>query len=74
MGKINGFIGTYASENSKGVYRFTFDTVSGTLGKPELFYEAKDAKWISLYKNIMAVPVENMHGPAPAFRYIGRKG
>ena len=58
MGKINGFIGTYASENSKGVYRFTFDTVSGTLGKTELFYEAKDAKWISLYKNIMAVPVE----------------
>lgn len=57
MGKINGFIGTYASENSKGVYRFTFDTVSGTLGKPELFYEARDAKWISLYKNIMAVPV-----------------
>ena len=57
MGKINGFIGTYASENSKGVYRFTFDTVSGTLGKPELFYEAKDAKWISLYKKIMAVPV-----------------
>lgn len=43
MGKINGFIGTYASENSKGVYRFTFDTVSGTLGKTELFYEAKDA-------------------------------
>lgn len=57
MGTISGFIGTYASEKSKGIYRFTFDTDSGALGKPELFYEARDAKWISLYRNTMAVPV-----------------
>ena len=57
MGITNGFIGTYASENSRGVYRFTLDTDSGALGQPELFYEAGDAKWVSLYKNIMAVPV-----------------
>ena len=57
MGIINGFIGTYASEKSKGVYRFTFDTDSGTLGRPELFYEARDAKWVSLFQSTMAVPV-----------------
>ena len=57
MGNINGFIGTYASEKSKGVYRFTFDTDSGTLGRPDLFYEARDAKWVSLFQSTMAVPV-----------------
>lgn len=28
------------------------------MGKPELFYEARDAKWISLYRNTIAFPVE----------------
>lgn len=54
---IDGYIGTYYSEKSKGVYHFMFDEESGSMTEPELFYEAPGAKWVSLYGNRMTFPV-----------------
>lgn len=53
-----GYIGTYYSEKSKGIYQFSFDEESGDMTEPELFFEAPNAKWISLSKTSMAIPVE----------------
>ncbi|RGZ01288.1 beta-propeller fold lactonase family protein [Clostridium sp. AM58-1XD] len=55
---LNGYIGTYYSEKSKGIYQFSFDPVSGRMTEPELFYEAPNAKWVSLNGSSMAFPVE----------------
>lgn len=55
---VNGYIGTYYSENSKGVYRFAFDEESGKLTDPELFYEARDAKWVSAGPNRLCFPAD----------------
>lgn len=54
---IDGYIGTYYSEESKGVYHFMFDEESGNTTEPELFYEAPGAKWVSLYGNRLIFPV-----------------
>ncbi len=43
---VDGYIGTYHSENSRGIYHFTFDPESGCLTAPELYYEARNAKWV----------------------------
>lgn len=52
------YVGTYYSEKSKGIYRFTFDTERGQMTEPELFYRADNAKWVSVEGNTMAVPIE----------------
>lgn len=53
----DGYIGTYYSEESKGVYHFMFDEESGSMTEPELFYEAPGAKWVSLYENMLIFPI-----------------
>lgn len=58
MNNIYGYIGTYASDNSKGIYAFTFDTQTGEVTKPELFSEVKNAKYLSLYENQLVSPME----------------
>lgn len=55
---VNGYIGTYYSDSSKGVYRFAFHTESGELTGPELFYEARDAKWVSCSEGRLCFPIE----------------
>jgi len=55
---MDGYLGTYASEASKGVYRFSFGERDGALSGPDLFYEARNAKWVSLYENCLVVPME----------------
>lgn len=55
---VNGYIGTYFSENSKGIYRFAFDEESGELTAPELFYESRDAKWVSVGPDRICFPME----------------
>lgn len=55
---IRGYIGTYYSEESKGIYQFTFNEASGEMTEPQLFYEAKNAKWVSLYGNSLVFPME----------------
>lgn len=52
------YIGTYWSEESRGVYRFLFDGKSGTMTEPVLYYEAKNAKWISLLGKSLSIPIE----------------
>lgn len=61
----HGYIGTYYSENSRGIYHFTFDPESGSLTAPELFYEAPNAKWVCTDGEAMIFPVER-HGRAGA--------
>lgn len=53
-----GYIGTYYSEESRGIYRFSFDEESGEMTEPELFYEAKNSKWVSLCDNRLIIPEE----------------
>ena len=48
---IDGYIGTYYSEKSRGIYHFSFDPESGRMTEPELFYEAPNAKWVSAEGN-----------------------
>ena len=64
---INGYIGTYFSESSKGVYRFAFYPESGELAEPELFYEAKDAKWFPAAKAVFVFPWKKREKREPAF-------
>lgn len=52
------YIGTYDSENSKGVYRFYFDRETGRMTEAELFCQAKNAKWVSPGEVGLAFPVE----------------
>lgn len=52
------YIGTYYSEESRGIYRASLDTATGRMTEPELFYEAPNAKWVSLDGRSMALPVE----------------
>lgn len=56
--EADGYIGTYFSEKSKGIYHFTFQEESGLMTEPELFYEAKNAKWVSRQGNSMVIPIE----------------
>lgn len=53
-----GYIGTYASPKSHGIYRFFFDTETGELSKPELFYEGRDMKCAAFSKGLLAAPVQ----------------
>ena len=43
----HGYIGTYHSEESRGVYHFTFNEKNGQMTEPELFYETENAKWVT---------------------------
>lgn len=68
------YIGTYDSEESKGVYRFLFDPDTGKMWEPELFYEARNAKWVSIDGCRMAFPVEGQNGAGTCFLEIGEDG
>lgn len=61
MEKITGYIGTYASENSHGVYHFSFDKTLGQFDKVTLFFMVKDAKYVSLHNHTLAVPCMEEH-------------
>lgn len=56
MRKITGYVGTYASSASLGVYRFKLDGETGALSAPSLFCEAPDAKYLSLHGPHLAAP------------------
>lgn len=57
-GLVTGYVGTYYSEQSQGIYRFSFDPGSGRMTEPELFYRAQGAKWVSLNGSSMVIPIE----------------
>lgn len=62
MDRIRGFLGTYASDRSRGIYTFTIDINTGMLTAPELFYTAPDCKYLSLWNGLLAAPVRRETG------------
>lgn len=55
---LTGFLGTYASPESLGIYRFTIDLRNGAMSYPELYYEAPDCKFLSLKDSLLASPLK----------------
>ena len=54
----NGYIGTYTSGRSQGIYRFTFDTEKGMLSAPELFAAARNPKCIARRGSVLASAIQ----------------
>lgn len=54
MHTVNGYLGTYFSPQSAGIYRFQFDSDTGMLSEPELYYTAPDSKYLSLFQGRLA--------------------
>lgn len=52
-----GYLGTYATPERSGVYRFRFDPDTGALGPPELLCPAPDAKYAALAGDVLFTPV-----------------
>lgn len=74
MNYANGYIGTYYSENSRGIYRFLFDAEHGGMTEPELFYEARNAKWVSLSGGTMVFPIEKQGRAGVCFLELKEEG
>lgn len=45
------YFGTYTGATSKGIYMARFDSVTGTLGKPELAVETKNPSFLVIHPN-----------------------
>lgn len=58
MDKVRGYLGTYASPRSRGIYTFTLDRETGRLSVPELYSEVPDCKYLSLWQGTLACPVK----------------
>lgn len=58
MNILNGYIGTYYSEKSPGIFHFQLNTITGALTVPTLYYPAKNAKCAALWDSSLAVPLE----------------
>lgn len=58
MNEIVGYIGTYVSDDSVGIYRFGFNPLTGVLSQPKLYYRARNAKCIAIYDGYLAAPLE----------------
>lgn len=56
MSKIKGLVGTYAP--SKGIYSFIFDTVKEKFIESNVYYETRDAKYISYDHERLAFPIQ----------------
>lgn len=53
---ITGFVGTYASMKSKGLYRFQFDERHHCFLEKQLYFEAEDVKYVSYMDGVLAFP------------------
>lgn len=56
MNQLTGYLGTYASPDSPGIFRFTLNLENGVLSVPELYYRAPDCKYLSLDSGLLAAP------------------
>lgn len=54
----NGYLGTYFSAQSAGIYRFQFNSDTGIITEPELYYTAPDSKYLSLSYGQLASPIK----------------
>lgn len=68
---LTGFLGTYASAKSEGIYRFTLNQKTGKLSLPELYLKASDCKYLSLHGSLLASPVS--HGEKAGIRFYDIK-
>lgn len=67
---IIGYIGTYTKGNSKGIYRFTLDTVEGKISTPVLAAELTDPTYITISednKHLYAILKEAGSGGVSAY-------
>lgn len=56
METLTGYIGTYASKESNGIFRFHFDGERKKFDEPELAYPLRDTKYLSLYEGLLVSP------------------
>lgn len=56
METVTGYIGTYATENGGGIYRFQFNGETQSFTEMKLAYPMRDAKYLSLYENWLVAP------------------
>ena len=52
---IKGYIGTYDTPNTKGIYQFNFDEQSGKVFDMKSFYPVNDAKCVVLAKDKLII-------------------
>lgn len=55
---MHGYIGTYTTGRSQGIYRFTFDPDTGALSEPILFAAVRNPKCIARKGSILASAIE----------------
>lgn len=52
---LTGYIGTYNTASTKGIYQFSFDENSGEISNIENFFSADDAKCVDKYENKLII-------------------
>ncbi|MFR9189011.1 MAG: beta-propeller fold lactonase family protein [Anaerotruncus massiliensis (ex Togo et al. 2019)] len=57
MAILTGYLGTYDSPRSRGVFRFSFDGETGRAHRARAPLEAPDAKYLALRDGLLAAPV-----------------
>lgn len=55
---MHGYIGTYTTGRSQGIYRFTFDPDTGALSEPILFAAVRNPKCVAHKGSILASAIE----------------
>lgn len=55
---MHGYIGTYTTGRSQGIYRFTFDPDTGALSEPILFVAVRNPKCVARKGSILASAIE----------------
>ena len=50
-GPVTVYVGTYTDGTSRGIYRFTFDSATGTMTEPVLAVETKNPSFLALHPN-----------------------
>ena len=58
MNRLTGYLGTYASPQSLGIYRFTIGLDDGSLSLPQLYCHTPDCKYLSLEGTCLASSVK----------------
>ena len=57
MGYFAGYIGTYGSPHSYGIYHFALDAVDGSMSTPEPFLPVHDSKYLALREDgLLRIP------------------
>lgn len=71
LNTVTGYLGTYSSPDSEGIYRFALDKASGILTGPDLFCKLPDCKYLSLSSNQLAAPVRTQEAAGITLLDIG---